>query len=163
MSGSRFTRLKTQAGFNLIEVSLAIAICSIGLIALLGLIPTGIDASRRAADDTLAASLASDVLHWRRISPYTNSTFLPYGSPPLNTRANVQMTTDAMGNFGVDEYNNTNLFYTGAYFLTTYTVMDNPLFPGALDAARVVISVEWPALSSNRTKRVFVSDYARWQ
>ncbi|MCG3148749.1 MAG: hypothetical protein PCFJNLEI_02196 [Verrucomicrobiae bacterium] len=162
-SSSRRRRTWGQAGFNLIEVSLAIAICSIGLIALMGLLPTGTEASRRAGDDTLATSLASDILHWRRISPYTNSTYLPMGSPPLNTRATVQMYNDSMGNFAVDEYNNPNPFFSGNYFLTTYSVIDHPMYPGVLDVARLVVTIEWPALSTNRTKRVFVSDYARWQ
>src|SRR5207247_522846 len=108
-------------------------------------IPTGTEASRRAADDTLVTSLASDILHWRRISSYANSTYLPYGSPPLtntsptysppaNTiRSTVLMTNDAMGNLPKDEFNNTNPYYTGPYFLTTYTIMDQPQFPGVLD------------------------------
>jgi prepilin-type N-terminal cleavage/methylation domain-containing protein len=163
---NRFPRIN-EAGFNLIEVSLAIAICSIGLIALMGLLPTGTEASRRAADDTLVTSLASDILHWRRISPYTNSTYLPFGSPPLHTRPGTNFVTqfDAMGNFSVDEFGNTNPFFGGNYFLATYQVMDNPQFPGNLDCARVVLTMEWPANApaANRAKRIFVSDYARWQ
>ena len=165
MRSQLLRRRGSQAGFNLIEVSLALAICSVGLITLCGLLPTGIDASRRAADDTLVTSLASDILHWRRISPFSNSTFLPYGSPPLDTRGTVSMVNDAMGNFNVDEFGATNPYFTGPYFLTTYTVMDHPQFGGALDAARVVITIEWPynAPSANRTKRTFISDYARMQ
>jgi len=162
-------RIQSAAGFNLIEVSLAIAICSIGLIALMGLIPTGTEASRRAADDTLAAALASDVLHWRHVSPYTTNTFFPGGATPLNARpaipTNVTMILDAMGNFAVHENGSINTFYTGPYFQVDYMARDHPQFIGNPDIARVVVTVEWPynAAGANRTRRTFVSNFTRMQ
>ena len=173
MNHHRRPRWHCRSGFNLIEVSLALAICSIGLITLIGLLPTGIDASRQAADDTLAAAIASDVLHWRRISPYTNSTYFPKGCTPLNTHpgTNFTMTLDAMGNLLTNVDLSVNPFYTGNRFLVTYQVMDQPQFPGALDVARVVVTVLWPCTNMvgpglvrpNATARYFVSDFGRMQ
>ena len=157
-----------QSGFNLIEVSLAIAICSIGLIALLGLIPTGIDASRRAVDDTLATGIASDVLHWRRITPYTNTTFFPGGGGALSTLPHnnvVTMTLDAMGNTPNDEDLSVNEFYSGPYFLVIYSVVNHPQFINNPDIARLIVTVEWPnnAPAASRTRRTFISNYTRMQ
>jgi len=158
-------RRKTQSGFNLIEVSLAIAICSIGLIALMGLIPTGTEASRRAADDTLVASLGSDFLQCRRISPYANTTYFPNGGPALTNRPTspVPMTLDAMGNQATDINGNPNNYYTGPYFYVTYSVMDHPQFGSAPNIARLLVVIEWPANApvAMRSRRCFVSDYTR--
>lgn len=148
---------------------MAIAICAIGLIALIGLIPTGVDASRRAADDTLATSLASDAMHWRHISPYTNATYFPYGAYAPSARpspgTNVTMTLDAMGNLSVNEDGTANAFYSGPYFVLNYMAVDHPQFGSNPDIARVVVTVEWPynAGASTRTRRVFVSTLARMQ
>jgi Tfp pilus assembly protein PilV len=52
--------LITTHAFSLIEVTLALAIVAVGLIAIIGLLPQGIQASRDAADNTLAATMAQD-------------------------------------------------------------------------------------------------------
>ena len=55
-----------QTGFSLIEIMLALAVIAIGLIAVVGLIPQGVQASRNAADNTLAATLAHDTFNLLR-------------------------------------------------------------------------------------------------
>jgi len=166
------TRLLSKFGrgehaFNLIEVTLAVAITGIALITILGLLPTAIDASRRVSDETLASMLAADMLNWRRVTPYDDIPYFPVNGPALSGARpqTVTMTFDAMGNLPIDEYNNTNTMYSGAYFLCTYTIMDQPQFPGVKNVARVIISFEWPsrATSANRTKRYFASEYSRFQ
>lgn len=68
----RNTRIKacttTRAGFSLIEIMLALAVIAIGLIAIVGLIPRGVQASREAADNTLAATLVHDAFNGLRQS-----------------------------------------------------------------------------------------------
>lgn len=63
-------RGRTQAGFSLIEIMLALAIIAIGLIAIIGLIPQGVQASRGAADNTLSATVAHDVFNTIRSKPF---------------------------------------------------------------------------------------------
>ena len=163
-------RRQQQAGFNLIEVSLAIAICAIGLIALIGLIPTGTEAARRAADDTMAASLASDVLHWRHITFYTNGTYFPLGTTSMAVRPmTVSMTLDATGNQATNEDGSVNKFYTSPYFYVTCEAKDHPQFGGNPDIGRMIVTVQWPCYAgtgqpvSNSTRRVFISNMARMQ
>jgi uncharacterized protein (TIGR02598 family) len=43
-----------------VEIMLALAVVAIGLVAIIGLIPQGIQASRDAADNTLAATIVHD-------------------------------------------------------------------------------------------------------
>src|ERR1017187_7839345 len=86
-------------GFTLVEVMLSLAIVSIGLIAILGLLPTGLRSARDAADNTISATVIQDVFSTIRTNqfakvdlsgfgfaggPYNlNSNYLPPLSPPI--------------------------------------------------------------------------------
>jgi uncharacterized protein (TIGR02598 family) len=52
--------ISASHGFSLVEVTLAMAVMAIGLIAILGLIPQGVNSSRNAADNTLVATIVHD-------------------------------------------------------------------------------------------------------
>lgn len=167
---------RSRAGFSLVEVSLAIAICAVGLLALVGLLPTGMEASRRAADDSLVTTIGSDLLNWRRISPYNCMTYLPPGGASLTIVGPTTMYLDSMGNpqsfieiSGVVTTTVPNEYYGGHYFRVTENVMRNPMFPTSIDTCRVQITVQWPCHPStgapftNNTQRTFVSNFTRMQ
>lgn len=50
-----------RAGFTLTEIVLALAVIATAFIAVLGLLPTGLDASRQAADSTVVATILEDL------------------------------------------------------------------------------------------------------
>lgn len=50
-----------RAGFTLTEIILAIAIIATAMVAVLGLLPAGLNASRDAADSTVVASILEDL------------------------------------------------------------------------------------------------------
>ena len=50
-----------RAGFTLTEIALAIGIIATALVAILGLLPAGLNASRDAADSTVIATVLEDV------------------------------------------------------------------------------------------------------
>jgi uncharacterized protein (TIGR02598 family) len=56
-------RAGRQEGFSLVEIMLALAIMAIGLIAIIGLIPQGVQSGRGAVDNTLAATVAHDTFN----------------------------------------------------------------------------------------------------
>ena len=58
--------LRTRTAFSLIEVTLALVVMAIGLIAILGLIPQGVTSSRSAADNTLVATIVHDTFSQMR-------------------------------------------------------------------------------------------------
>jgi uncharacterized protein (TIGR02598 family) len=65
--GSATIRAVTdRSGFSLVEIMLALAVIAIGLVAVIGLIPQGIQASRDAADNTLAATIVQDTFNLLR-------------------------------------------------------------------------------------------------
>lgn len=99
-------RIKTcrvnRAGFSLIEIMLALAVIAIGLIAIVGLIPRGVQASRDAADNTLAATIMHDTFNGIRLS--AQSTWPPNTStvPPLPLTGPQDICYDAAGTNQVD-------------------------------------------------------------
>ncbi len=53
-------------GFTLVEIALALLVISIGVIAILGLFPAGLEANQRSIGETRAALFAEDVLNGYR-------------------------------------------------------------------------------------------------
>lgn len=70
-----------KSGFSLVEVTLALGLVAFALIALLGLIPIGLNSGRDSIDATHAAAIAQDV--FSRIKANTNSA--NYAAYPLGT------------------------------------------------------------------------------
>jgi len=52
-----------KAGFTLVEVALSLLVLSVGLLAVMGLLPDGLRANKRAIDDTAAAMFAEEVIN----------------------------------------------------------------------------------------------------
>ena len=50
-----------RAGFTLTEIVLALAVIATAFIAVIGLLPSGLDASRQAADSTVVATILEDI------------------------------------------------------------------------------------------------------
>ena len=73
--------------FSLIEVVLALGVCTFGIVALVGLFSTGVQASKESQEEIQAANLASYLVAVRTASP-TNG--LPnFGLPPLAAAASA--------------------------------------------------------------------------
>ena len=49
-------------GFSLVEVTLAVAVVAIGVVGILALFPLGMDAVRKAADDTQMMAIGEDII-----------------------------------------------------------------------------------------------------
>jgi uncharacterized protein (TIGR02598 family) len=52
-----------RSGFSLVEIMIALGVIAIGLIAIVGLIPQGVQSARDAADNTLAATIVQDTFN----------------------------------------------------------------------------------------------------
>ena len=55
-------RSRYSAGFSLVEVSLALLVIGLGMLAVFSLFPSGLSMNKRAADETQSAMFANDVL-----------------------------------------------------------------------------------------------------
>ncbi|MEZ0258039.1 MAG: hypothetical protein ACAI37_22360 [Chthoniobacter sp.] len=55
-------RLKSQQAFSLVEVALALGIAAIALVAIVGLIPVGLNSNQASSEQTAAAGLAAGIV-----------------------------------------------------------------------------------------------------
>lgn len=164
-------RRSPHAGFSLVEVSLAVAVMAVGMLATLGLLNIGMEASRRVADETLLTDLVGDMFDARRVTPYDKPTWMPYDA----TLAPGYSSTNYFDSSGYLKYQEDNVtlnpLYTGPYFRFIYEVVPYHFFSNATDTARVVITVQWPAyvdgstgttnLAANASRLSFVTQIAR--
>jgi prepilin-type N-terminal cleavage/methylation domain-containing protein len=72
-SSIRNSRTRQYGGFSLVEVSLAIAIIAMGLLAVIGMLPHAYTSARDAADNTVAATIVQNFLSQVRSMSYTNA------------------------------------------------------------------------------------------
>lgn len=141
MTQSHFHRRQNHHAFTLVEVALATAITAVGIIAILGLLPTGLSMARAAADRTIAATIANDAFSQLRMDPFgavfvcTNSNCS--SGPTIDLRNNASITygytqSGALPSAGENVYFRTRLTYTN-----TLT---------GLSEVRAIIT--WPATAS---------------
>jgi prepilin-type N-terminal cleavage/methylation domain-containing protein len=59
-------------GFSLVEISLALMVVGVGMLAILGMFPAGLDQNARSISDTHAAMFAQEVFGALRVNAETN-------------------------------------------------------------------------------------------
>jgi len=62
----------SASGFSLVEISLALLVVGIGMLAILGMFPSGLDQNARSISDTHAALFAGEVFSSLRVHAETN-------------------------------------------------------------------------------------------
>jgi uncharacterized protein (TIGR02598 family) len=83
-------------GFSLIEVTIAMGVVSFALIALFGLLPTGLTTFRSSIDRSVASQIAQNIISQARQTDFSSLSSLatPAGSPKKFTEDGDE-TTDA--------------------------------------------------------------------
>ena len=132
---SQRSLLTNMSGFTLIEVVLAVAIASIGIIAILGLLPNAIQSSRDAADNTLSATIAQDIFSDMRTQPF-NSVDIGKGSHNLNLFSGSDTLNFDGNGFRMPP---------PTYYEVTIKYQPQP----PLKISQVQATVVWPAFAAN--------------
>lgn len=138
-----------RGAFSLVEVTFAVGIAAFVLVALLGLMMVGIDASRRASEDTTVAALAGTIIAELRSGDYGTNV----SSPParyFDYRGKSMATTN------------------DAYFrcqIETFPLQTNSFLPGVPSdvskGVRVRLSFYWPP-SKSQPEEIFETTIARY-
>jgi uncharacterized protein (TIGR02598 family) len=156
-------RFRNGDGFTLVEVMLALAIVSIGLIAILGLLPTGLRSARDAADNTISATIVQDVFNTIRTNQFISVNLSDFGTvqagqptPPYNLQNNYAPIT-----FYFDQEGFRPATPQDHYFQVTLTFTNQaPALPAL---SMVTATVVWPAQSKNPANHnVFVTRIAQY-
>jgi Tfp pilus assembly protein PilV len=127
--------------FSLIEVVIAIAVCSFAVIAILGLFATGLRSSRESEQQIEAANLVSNILATRAaMTTNVNMNLSAFALAPsvLNGPYSTGTSTPAL--LGVD--GQTNATAANAAYLFTYQAGTTSLTGSG--AAQVYIMLSWP-------------------
>jgi len=173
-------RNRRANAFSLIEVVLALAVASIGLVAILGLLPQGLQASRDAADNTVSATLVHDIFSMIRASPFTSVTNADsLGFNLHNLPVTQPVSLGIFNNSAVGCNNNSSLvvssYFDKAGFIPVTTNADfyykvvltfQPECPPngtPASVSMVTATVVWPALSvSPINTNVFVTKVSQY-
>jgi uncharacterized protein (TIGR02598 family) len=164
--------IQNNHAFSLIEVTLAIGVIAFALIAVVGLIPIGIQSSKDAADDTRASAIAQDA--FTRTQSQLNSYVAANAALPSSTQPAVCCYYDNDGRY----LNSTPITNYSTISAAIYQAQvtygppaaysgANPTYPSAnLDAtvlSAVKVSVGWPVLvnASSNTATVSPANAAR--
>lgn len=178
-SVSPSTQKRNDKAFSLVEVVLALAVAAIGLVAILGLLPQGLQASRDAADNTIVATLVHDIFSTIRVGQFTSATNV------VSLGFNVTAPPCNLGTFNNGPGGNSTLvissyfdqagfyttpvgtYYTNAYYKVVLTFQ--PEIPSTAPAgtlatvSKVTATVVWPALSAVPINtNVFVTKVAQY-
>jgi uncharacterized protein (TIGR02598 family) len=134
------------SGFTLVEVVLALGLCSFAIVSLLSLMPVSLNTAREAMDMARGSKAAQQVAAELSQSQFSNLTALSGSS--------LERTFDYDGNPTSDAKD--------IYFTVTASVTNSTLLPGAADSsaslARVCLEVKTPRQVLPGKTAVTISD-----
>ena len=140
-------RWTSATAFTLVEVALALGVASFCLVAVMALVPLGVDTGQMASDQTTAGSILTQVLADLRATPKTSppgatTTSTEYTVPiPANT-AGAPATTPTVRYFG----NSAQLFSLSPVSGTSRYRLTISFLPpaGGRTATQLTLLVSWP-------------------
>jgi uncharacterized protein (TIGR02598 family) len=136
-------------GFSLVEVVLALGVISVAIVAILGLIPIGLQTGHSSQDDTRAAQIAQTVL--AGMASQAQTAFSAVKVPVLvGTAPSVDLTTSSTTQLFAN--NNGALLQSAAGATYNVTIIsDSNVTSDGFDtgfANKVTVQLRWPADSN---------------
>jgi uncharacterized protein (TIGR02598 family) len=152
-------RLPVISAFSLVEVVLALGVVSFAIVAILGVLPIGLQTSKSGQDETRAAQIAQAVL--ASIASQAPSQF-DNVLVPLNDDSNstvpLHLNTGETATLYADNNGKLTPTIAGAVYLVRVKTNSSPTGFDPGYANQVTISVIWPAAApaAQQTSRDFV-------
>lgn len=136
------------AGFSLVEVTLALGVAAISLLAIFGLLPIGLQTNRNAIEQTAAVDVLSAVVADLRATPPTT----PRGGITTSSQFRISIPSNPVTAstattlyFSAEGQSSTSLNPDSRYRLTV-TFLPNG--PGSRSATLAELKMTWPAANS---------------
>ena len=173
------TKKHSRRGFSLVEVALALLIVSVGLLATVGMLPGGLDNSRKASDDTQQALFADYVLNtlralaantnypWASFSTGTPATPIPVAASSMwDSPGGLLITPDVVGTIGTYGTWKTLSFRAQANsaieeIKLAYSLTIEPVDPASDNMRRAVLRTQINSQNNTNTLKVFFADIYR--
>jgi type II secretory pathway pseudopilin PulG len=86
----------STAAFSLVEITLALGVASIFLIAIFGLLPVGVQTNQRSTSQTDATAIMSNVIADLRATPASSNTSTEYGIDLIATHTTMLLFRDTL-------------------------------------------------------------------
>lgn len=159
----RSARHDNRRGFSLVEVVLALGVVAFAIVAILGIVPTGLHTSHGAQDETRAAQIAQSVL-----SSLTSQAQTQFSNLQLrlndNSTTSLNLTTSETKRIYADNDGKLAAASDGAVYAVDITTDNAPAGFDPDYANQVVVSVAWPASApaTAQTKRNFIRIMSRY-
>lgn len=147
-------------GFSLVEVVLALAVLASGIILILGLFPTSLQAGRKATDQTMAAMIAQDELNDYRLRINMSTSALAMCST-LGGGARCY-TVDGQGTASYACSATNGSFYEATTVITD-AIAGGGCSTTTTTVERITVTIAWPyvAPSGNRKTLVYFTQVAK--
>ena len=129
-------RIRESCGFSLVEVTLALGVASVCLLAVFALLPIGTQTQRNSAAETHAISILSSIVTDIRATPKSASTSSQYG---INLGAPTTLYFDEQGKFGT-------VFTGNSRYRVTIAIPTSPA--GTFAPTFIDLRVRWPAAAN---------------
>ena len=158
----RHRYIKERRAFSLIEVMLALAIVSLGIIAILGLLPSGLQSGRDAADNTLSATAVQYTFNALRASPFT-AVAVCDACGPGSTPLVKDLSTYSSAVWGGPVSNAYDYAGFPSIWVNAYYKVILNYEPQSPVLTRVTATVVWPAQSKNPVNSsIFITQIAQY-
>ncbi len=129
-----------QDGFSLVEVTLALALAAFGLVAVVGLIPTGLQQVKQSSAESVAVNILSKLVSDVRNSPTSGT----------NAAIPIRSATTGKAYFDVNgRFLGTSGATPDSIYAVSWQVREKNSTTGV--PANVHLAVCWPAVSSTPT------------
>lgn len=175
MRGFRLVKTR-KSMFNLIEITMAIAVVGIGLAGILVLFPPAIEANRVANNENYIGGIVETVQSftenhvrqdWTKINDFPTSGTVPDKEntfPPVWTAQpgfpGLYTVNAANGIYGIKSDDNTICMHLRILRSTTHPVVANTDLATSSNSARLYIELSWPVIvpHEKRETRFYVFD-----
>lgn len=146
-------KVSAAAAFSLVEVTLALGIAAFCLIAVVGIIPVGVQTNRNATSQTAATNIMAAVIADVRATPKTSTTSVQFGiSIPSSGTNGAAPTCQPCAGCWVAQ---TQAFYfdsqgqaviaANSRYRLSVTSVQNPTATASAGAVFMAFKVTWPA------------------
>ena len=147
-----------QSAFSLVEVVLALGVISFAIVAILGLVPTGLKTSHASQDETRATQLAQAILSSMASQAQTQFTGVKVQTNDGSTVPSFDLTMTTTTTVYSDNDGKLSANSIGAVYIIIIATNGAPLGFDAGYANQITMTIAWPASAApaDQTKRDFV-------
>jgi uncharacterized protein (TIGR02598 family) len=155
-------RYRTGFAFSLVEVVLALGVVAFAIVAILGIIPTGLSTSHSAQDDTRSAQIAQDFINSMASQAQTNFAAVKLTIPGNANPPTLDLTSSSTSPAAQLYANNDGKLSdtaTNATYSVQVSTNNAPIGFDSGYANQITVRIAWPATAAPSAQTV--RDYVR--